>query len=227
MVVFLLIAALGALAAGASTWIVVKLQKQEAIDSATALAKYKIDAKKDSDLAIAQVRSDAEIKINAVREEASTENKKLEKATADANERAAEIMKATAWRQFQPDQIEKLEDSLSKNPSKILLAWIANDAESLSLAVQFSKILEKARWQVEVSAKTFSTQLIWGIVIPPSPGASDATQLLRNAFVGANVPFSKDELPQENMSYGISSAPPDFATILFGSKKPVLAQPPN
>ena len=78
----------------------------------------------------------------------------LEKEAAAANARAAEIMKATAWRQFTPDQMQRLSSFLLQKSGKIVIAWIANDSKSLSLAIQFANIFDgKDNWSILSSAK--------------------------------------------------------------------------
>jgi hypothetical protein len=150
----------------------------------------------------------------------------LEKEAAAANERAASIMKATAWRAFLPDQVATLERELAKHPGKIILAWIANDSESLALAVQFSKVLETAHWQLDPSSRTYSTRLIWGITIPDS-GPVELVSALRSAFTAAHITFSTEAVPLPNMSFGsMGASDPEAVTILFGSKLPTFTQPP-
>ncbi len=146
---------------------------------------------------------------------------------AEAKKQAAEIMKATAWRQFTRDQEKKILQELAKNPGAVTLAWVANDSESLALAIQFSKFLEQAKWSVSSSAKTFDGAIAWGITIPNgTPAAQSSMQALRGALASAGIPFSTNNLPPESESYS-RPAGPAFAIILFGSKHPTYAQPPN
>jgi len=94
----------------------------------------------------------------------------LEREAAAANERAAEIMKATAWRQFSQRQKEQLILAFSQHTGKVVIAWIANDAESFALATQFQAILDalpnKDQWDVTFSVKTYPTAVVWDIAIP-------------------------------------------------------------
>jgi hypothetical protein len=141
----------------------------------------------------------------------------LEKEAADANLRTAEIMKATAWRQLLPEQQQKILEVLSKKPGKVVLAWIANDPESLGLAVQLSDLLAKAHWEVAGSARTYPSVLLWDIHIPATRGAEGATQSLRDAFTNANIHIVTDPLPQHAMEIGSGGAP-GSATILVGCR---------
>ena len=79
MLSFLAIGAIAAVIVVVATAIVIKLQDKEFADAKEALEQYKISAK-----------AEADIKINAARDEARTQNKILEKATADANKAASE-----------------------------------------------------------------------------------------------------------------------------------------
>jgi hypothetical protein len=152
----------------------------------------------------------------------------LEKEAAAANVRAAEIMRATAWRQFTPQQFTALQNNLAQKSGKLVIAWIANDAESLGLAIQFSALFnDRKNWEVSWSAKTFSTALLWGISIPVSPGAERTVDILRDAFSEARVTFSNGPLPPEDMSIGTTVEGNDRALIVFGSKRPSFTQPPN
>jgi len=202
-------AAIVATVVGVSTYAVVQLQKQAADDAEDALEKYKITAK-----------ADADVKISAAREEARTQNKILEKATADANkaagdanERAAEIMKATAWRQLQPPQVAQFAWSVRNKPGKVLLAWIANDSESLSLAIQISDILGKAHWEITSSSRTYPDRLIWGIHIADSD-KTDSAQLLRDALNAASVRFFTDDIPGPGMAFGAVSVRPETFRVI-------------
>lgn len=149
----------------------------------------------------------------------------LEKEAAAANERAAEIMKATAWRQFQPDQVAELRQTLSAHPGKVIVAWIANDSESFALALQFLKILTDAKWEARTSARTYAGALLFGIWVPDTEGAKADTAVLRDALTKVGHAPATGKLPAESMSF-TQAAGVDFATVLFGSKKPTFAQPP-
>lgn len=90
----------------------------------------------------------------------------LEKRAASESLRAAEIMKATAWRALMPEQIEKLSRSISAHSGKLNIAWVANDAESLALAIQFSNIFAGSKWELTPTAMTYADRVIWGNLNP-------------------------------------------------------------
>lgn len=162
---------------------------------------------------------------------AQTNIAKTEKAAADEKLRAAEIMRATAWRGFTAQQQTILKTDLSAHSGKILLGWILDDPESLSLAIQFDKLLEAAnqQWNVEFDAQSFPNTLVWGVWIPNSPQAQDTAQLLRKSFADAGIKVTKEDLPK---STGLSWRTLDNklksnrALIFFGSKRPTFMQPP-
>lgn len=167
------------------------------------------------------------VELETMQKETATANN----AAAQANERAAEIMKATAWRQFTPDQTNKLTAALSNQTGKYVAAWIANDPEWFGLAFQFVNLLHSfsGKWDMVNSAKVYPANLVWGIVIPDVVGAEETVQVFRNAFTQAGITFSTNPLPPESMSYGPSDASvfAGRAIVFFGSRLPTFSQQPN
>lgn len=159
------------------------------------------------------------------------ETAETNKSAASANERAAEIMKATAWRQFTPEQIAKLTAVLSNHSGKYVAAWIANDPESLVLALQFINLLSSfdRKWDMVNSAKVYPANAVWDIHIPDVPSAMETVQVMRDAFTHAGIHFWTAPLPQEPMSYGPSDPKvlEGRAIVLFGSRLPTQTQAPN
>lgn len=190
-------------------------------DELTAIEQRDIQRQHDKDVA----------ELHLQTSQADERAAKLEKEAAAANERAAAIMKATAWREFTADQSRSLTQSLSLQSGKLVFAWIANDAESFSLAAQFANLLSgfpHSQWDLVNSAKVYPVNLVWGIVIPDVPEAAATVQLLRDAFTRAGIAFSTDTPPKEPMSFGPSDSKilEGRAIVLFGSRKPSFAQPP-
>lgn len=158
---------------------------------------------------------------------ASAEAARANANAAMANQRAAEIMKAAAWRQLSAEQQRRFLTSLAhRSRGKVVLAWIANDPESLGLAVQLSELLTRAQWEIAAGSRTYPTQLVWGVSIPDSVDAADAVLALRAAFNDAQVQFSTADVPPHAMEFGTGGGP-GFATVLIGSKRPAFSQPPN
>jgi hypothetical protein len=149
----------------------------------------------------------------------------LEKEASEANRRTADIMKAAAWRQLTEKQRQKFAEGLPSQPGKVVIAWIANDPEPQGFAAQIIGLLEKAHWQIAISARTYSVNLIWGVFVPTKFSAADSVEALRAAFAHAEIAAAHDDIPTESMSIG-GGGGPDFATVLVGSRRPNLTQPP-
>jgi hypothetical protein len=143
--------------------------------------------------------------------------------TAAANERTAEIMAASAWRQLDQKQQQELVAVLARHPDKVHISWIANDPESLALASQLSSLFTAARWNVRGSANTYPNNLLWEIWVPNGP-ASTAT--IREAFQNASIHLITDQPPVPGMLMG-TTPDPAIALVLVGSRQPKLSQPPR
>jgi hypothetical protein len=91
------------------------------------------------------------------------------------------------------------------------------DPEALFLAIQISKILGKANWQVATGAVKPAGTLMIGISIANTPSAD--AQTLRSAFSAAKVAFSDDVLPMPGISFGISQIA-GAPILMVGSKAP-------
>jgi len=231
MLSFLGIGAIAAIIVVVATAIIIKLQDQEAADAKDALEKYKITAKMDSDIAIAKARADAEVAINAVREEASTQNKILEKATADAtahaadankaaadaNDRAAKIMKDVAWRMLSPADANTLRATLESDIGDVNIRYTDGDPEALFFALQLSNIFSAAHWQVGFGGIKLQNAIAFGLFIP-GPVTAQVTRL-RKAFNDANILFDPEDLPPIGMGTVVSTVP-DGAILMVGSKEP-------
>ena len=190
---FLAVAAFAAAVVGLATFATIKLSKAEAKTAKSDLETYKVSAKKDSDIAIGISQADAEVRINAVREEAKTQNKILEHTTALANKAADEaklqtekIKQVVAWRVLLPASVAQLSRVLSEHPGSVNLRYTNGDPESLFLAIQLSNILNDAKWRI-ASGSENSNFLTYGISLP-DPANADMNAL-RAAFSSASIPF--------------------------------------
>jgi hypothetical protein len=139
-------------------------------------------------------------------------------------EKEAEVMRSAterikaemAWREIKPEIAEKLEVSLAAHPGSVNLRYTDGDPEALVLAIQFSKILAKAHWQVAPGALKFANSIVFGISLPDESG-NDAIYL-RKAFSDVGiVPFSTDQLPPLGAAFSISTIA-DAPTLMIGSK---------
>ena len=111
---------------------------------------------------------------------------------------------------------EKCETIVSKGSGVITIAYISNDPESLFLAIQISKAFENTNWQVRSEGRTYATRLLWGITIPAHEGKE--TDILRNAFRDAGIPFFTTDVPAPDMAF--SGPGESAAMIMIGSKPP-------
>lgn len=190
------------------------------------------DAKGDEARAEA-AKANAEIaKANAEIATAKEQTAILEKATATAKERTATLEKeaaqarleqeqlkqVVAWRVLSADAGTKLVEVLKQKTALIKLAYVAADPEVLGLAIQFSKVLEAAQWKILPESMTFSSQLIFEIRVPGPE--NEAVNLLRKALTDAHIPFSTEDVPKPDMSFGHSGPEQPTATLFIGSKRP-------
>lgn len=145
-----------------------------------------------------------------------------QKDAALANERAAEIMKATAWRRIEPEAAQKLSEALAAIPAavphKIVFAYVQSDPEALYLAYQIGRVfLAEKNWDANIFAESHAGILYWGIrVLGPD---NETTQGVRKAFEAAGIEFSTDAVPGAFQSYGYMPKPDD-TLISVGPKKP-------
>jgi hypothetical protein len=136
---------------------------------------------------------------------------------ASARERAETIKAAVAWRELTPELISALEQALSATPGLVNLRYTDGDPESLYLAIQFSNVLAKAKWQVAPGALKFGNSIIFGLVLPDE---NTDGQKLRAAFKAANIPFAT-ALPQTNTMSGSNiSMIPNAPILMIGSRPP-------
>ena len=112
LVIFLIIAGLFALLAGAATWAVVRLQRIELAKSQQEFEKYKIDAKAEADVKIEAARSEAKVALEKASNESAERIRGVEeKARVDvakANE-SAEQAKSDAAEANRKAETERLE----------------------------------------------------------------------------------------------------------------------
>jgi hypothetical protein len=177
LVLSLGVAAFAAVILGVSTYAVNQLQKQESLNAQAALEQYKVSAKRDSDIAIGKAQADADIKINATREEARTQNKLLEKAAADANKSAADANErasqaeerlAVLWSEAGRRIVnqEKFLEALGTEPHGIVeIVYGDDDQDSWSLSIQLRALIEKAGWTVSVVAAVPMQSILKQVIV--------------------------------------------------------------
>lgn len=187
--------------------------------------------------AAGKLQTDATTKAaNAIRDAGAANERAavLDKEAADEKQRAAAIMRATAWRQFTQEQIASLTRSFSQSAGKLTVSWSPNDTEALGLAIQFSNIFQEAKikekWELSIGSQPAVVRsIVWGIDIPDVPNANESVAAVRKAFSDAGVSFQTEALPQHSGVFFGGTSPEEQntrATIFFGSKRPSFGQPP-
>ncbi len=162
MIAALSCAALFTVLSVASQYIVIRLQKQTAIQQTQDFEKYKADAAK----AVAEADERAE----------------------SARLEAEKIKQVVAWRIIPTKTASILEKSLSAKPGVVNLRYTHGDPESMHLAIQYSHILGKAGWKVAPGAHVPIDTITFGIALPIGNGTDSET--LREAFSAAGIPFA-------------------------------------
>lgn len=171
--------------------------------------EYGADSKA-KDLRIAQAGQEA----GAANERAG----QLEKEAAEAKLETEKLKQVVAWRVIGPQAATELEKILSSKPGSVNLRYTDGDPEALFLAIQVSRILGKAKWQIAPGAEKFANAIEFGIALPDSTGAD--AQTLRSAFVAARMSFTTNPLPPSGVSFNISTIP-GAPTLMIGSRMPV------
>jgi hypothetical protein len=177
------------------------------LEAQTATAKADV-AKANADI----------VKANAQIAEANKQAAALQKDAEQARFEQEQLKQIVAWRTLSDDSANIILNVLKQKKAVITLSYVAGDPEALALAIQFSKILEKANWQAAPNAMTFASALVFAIRVPGPE--NETVDLLRKALPDAHVPFSTEEIPAASMGF-ISSAPDTpTATLFIGSKRP-------
>lgn len=142
----------------------------------------------------------------------------LEKEARNAQLEQERLKSLVAWRQIQPAAADLLTHSLVREIGVATVAYVSNDPEALSYALQFKKVLEQAGWKTRLESRTYSNMPVVGISIPFHIG-NTSTPLLHKAFGAAGIAYRTEPLPTPDMSF----SPPDIpgsALIFIGSKPP-------
>jgi hypothetical protein len=213
MVLFLGVAAIAAAFVGISTYAVVQLQKQEAADAKKEFDAYKLtvegqvsDAKKEG------------IEAGKTAGNAVLRAAELEKEAANARLQTEQIKAVVAWRTIPPAVAAELERILAEKPGSVNLRWMDGDPEAMFLAIQFSQILAKAKWQLAPGAVKPANTIMFGISLPDADGVD--AQTLRTAFSSAHLPFSTDSAPSGGgLSFNIATIA-GAPTLMIGSRTP-------
>jgi hypothetical protein len=162
------------------------------------------------------------VKETALKRDLASQNARaaeLEIEAALARLETEKIKEVVAWRTIPPGSVSDLENVLAAKPGSVNLRYTDGDPEALFLAVQISRILAKANWQIAPGSLKPPNTLIIGIVLPDATGVD--AQTLRSAFSAAKIPFSTTPLPTAGgtVSFSVTTIP-GAPMLMVGSKAP-------
>lgn len=218
VVVALSLAALTALAIVVSTAGSVLVHKKEAEEAKNALALYKTQAATEIAGAAKAASDAAAAAYNAGAQagEANLKAAELEKQAASAKLETERLKQVLQWRSISEPAGTALKAALINSPGAVNLRWMDGDPEALYLAIQISKILSEAKWQVAPGALKPANSIFFGIGI--SSDGEDGPKL-KSAFNSAQIPFSTDAVSTAGVSFNISTIP-GAPMLMIGSKPP-------
>ena len=153
----------------------------------------------------------------------------IEKEAGDANQRAALIEQASAWRLISTVDRVKMELSLGTGHGSVTVAYMEADPESELVAFQIASAFNNVNsqagsqlWHVEIDPRIYSDRVIFGVIVSPSD--NETTKLVRRAFDEGKVAYEVGAIPANNFTIGGitigSKAVTTDAVILVGSKRP-------
>jgi hypothetical protein len=126
------------------------------------------------------------------------------------------LQRQFAWRVISREDASALITRLSLVKSSILVAYMANDQESLYLAIQLTRILQAAGWTVTPESRTYSTRLIFGIQVQSS--TNNSTKEFKAAIGDLAGSVSESDLPPPDLAFTFQGS--SEVTILIGSRMP-------
>jgi hypothetical protein len=146
-----------------------------------------------------------------------------------ANERAAKIEQAAAWRIIPPDGKAALIYGLANGPGGVVtLSYSGNDPESLFLASQIEGTFKLANaqagrslWNVVVQPRIYSHAIYWDVRIFGQK--DDVVHSIQASFSKARLNFLAEPIPNlinDSPGMMISGNAPTDATIFVGPKRP-------
>jgi hypothetical protein len=214
MVLFLGIGAVAGVIVVASNFVVIRLQKLEAIDAQAAFEQYKLgvegrvaDAKREG------------VEAGKTAGNALVRAAELEKEAADARLETEKIKRAVAWRTISSADALTLGNTLATKPGSVNLRYMDGDPEALFFAYQFAQILIKNHWRVASGSFKPSNAIIFGINLPD--GDSEDAKKLRSAFSSAKLSFSTALLPRAGIGFSVETIE-GAPSLMIGSRIPAI-----
>jgi hypothetical protein len=169
----------------------------------------------------------AELAVEA--ETARAQSAAAQNAAARANEQAAKLQQAAAWRVLSPQARAKITEALARIIGwSVEISYPANDPEALFLAAQIgdtfknaNRAVPSALWRITTQPRMYSRGVFFGIRIFGQN--EDATNLVRDAFSSIGIPHTSEMIPAVlNDSPGLTIGGTFLTdvTIFVGSKLP-------
>jgi hypothetical protein len=175
------------------------------------LERYKMDAHERVSQAEAVARQ-AQEASSLANERAKALELETEKAKLETERLKAKL----AWRILTQPQHQMLLASLSQHTGAATIAHVANDPESLYLAIQIANIFSEANWTIGFQSLTLSGAISFGISVPNSK--SEDALLIESALQSASIPFGKNIIPPTVMMTGSGGISEDSAVLFVGTK---------
>ncbi len=231
MLVSLGLAGLVAVAVFITTASVVILQRHETVEAKRELEDYKLsvdgrvaDAKREG-IEAGKIAGNAMVRASDLEKEAAV----IQSTAATANERAAQIEEAAAWRILDTNTKMKAAIMLAKGiGGAVQMSWPANDPEAIFLVAQIDGVFRDANdraaqlvWTITRQPRVFANGVLFNVRVVGSDAA--LVGYIRSAFSNAGIEFVTDEVPNViNDSPGvfISGGEQPAAMIFVGSKRP-------
>lgn len=181
-------------------------------DELTAIEQTDIQRRHDEDMA--RVQHDTA--------QANERGSQLERDAANARLETEKLKQTVAWRTIPAVAVAALRATLVANPGAVNLRYTDGDPEALYLAIQFSKILADAHWQVAPGSLKLANAIVFGLAIPAD--ASGDGNTLRAAFGAAHIEFSPDPLPPMGAAFNVATIA-GAPTLMIGSRPPIEIAP--
>jgi hypothetical protein len=187
---------------------------------------HKAVATAQADVAAANERT-AQLEIQAAAAQKEAAAAQIE--ATRANDLAVRIQRAAAWRVIPPQTAAALVAGLTKGPGgAVTLSYLANDPETLFLAIQITNAFESADkaagkplWTIRVEPRIYSRAIYWGLRII---GQNDTlVTSIREVFRSVDLTYGTDPVPNvinDSPGMTIGGGPLPDAMIFVGPKLP-------
>lgn len=170
-------------------------------------------------------------------ENAALANQRAVMLENEANHAKLELERlrsVVAWRTLDATTSDLMALALTRGHGSLTIAYVQNDPEALSFAIQIEHIFVRANtilgykaWTILIDPRLTTSKLYFDIYI--SGRNTEIVKCVRDAFSDRHIPFSTDDTPNEGVQVGnLSMGPSPLTTdalIMVGSKKPAITLP--